>query len=102
MAMVVGARPYQVHVVCGVLLTARKEIRPVPETCNGPNQPALITSTRNSARHINRETRMVQRGAGCVSTAVLRKELLMAMDTMPSALDMAFRRALLLTGHTRT
>ena len=26
----------------------------------------------------------------------------MAIDTMPSALDMAFRTALLLTGHTRT
>src|ERR1700751_3379140 len=40
--------------------------------------------------------------AGCVSTAVLRKDLLIAMDTMPSALDMAFRTALLLTGDTTT
>src|SRR4029077_9008556 len=102
MAMVAGVRPYQVYVVSAASLTARKEIRPVPETCNGPNQPALITSTRKSARQINRETRTVQRGAGCVSTAVLRKDLLMAMDTMPSALDMSFRTALLLPGKTRT
>src|ERR1700751_2628847 len=40
--------------------------------------------------------------AGCVSTAVLRKDLLIAMDTMPSALDMAFRTALLLTGDNTT
>jgi len=45
---------------------------------------------------------MVKRGAGCVSTAGLRKDLLIAMDTMPSALDMAFRTALLLTGDTTT
>src|SRR5580704_18117290 len=102
MAMVAGVRPYQVYVVSAGTLTARKEIRPVPETCNGPNQPALITSTRNSARQINRETRMVKRGAGCVSTAGMRKDLLIAMDTMPSALDMAFRTVLLLTGDTTT
>jgi len=45
---------------------------------------------------------MVKRGAGCVSTAGLRKDLLIAMDTMPSALDMAFCTALLLTGDTTT
>jgi len=45
---------------------------------------------------------MVKRGAGCVSTAGLRKDLLIAMDTMPNALDMAFRTALLLTGDTTT
>ena len=43
---------------------------------------------------------MDQSGTGWVSTAGVRKDLLMAMDTMPSALDMAFRTALLLTGDT--
>ena len=83
-------------------LTARKEIRPVPETCNLRNQPALITSTRNSARQVNRGTRMDQSGTGWVSTASVRKDLLMAMDTIPSALELAFRTALLLTGDTKT
>lgn len=45
---------------------------------------------------------MVKRGDGCVSTAGLRTDLLIAMDTMPSALDTAFRTALLLTGDTTT
>ena len=45
---------------------------------------------------------MDQHGTRWVSTAGMRKDLLMAMDTMPSALDMAFRTALLLTGDTRT
>ena len=45
---------------------------------------------------------MDQHGTGWVSTAGVRKDLSMAMDTMPSALDMAFRTALLLTGDTRT
>ena len=45
---------------------------------------------------------MIKRGAECVSIAGLRKDLLIAMDTMPSALDMAFRTALLLTGDTTT
>jgi hypothetical protein len=45
---------------------------------------------------------MVQRGIGRVSMAGVRKDLFMAMDTMPSALNVAFRTALLLTGDTRT
>ena len=45
---------------------------------------------------------MDQHGTGRGPTAGVRKDLLMAMDTMPSALDMAFRTALLLTGDTRT
>src|ERR1700747_2461767 len=34
--------------------------------------------------------------------APVLKDLLMAMDTMPQAIDMAFRRALLLTGAMKT
>ena len=45
---------------------------------------------------------MDQHGTGRVPSAAVRKDLLMAMDTMPSALDMAFRTALLLTGDART
>ena len=45
---------------------------------------------------------MDQSRNGWVSTAGVRKDLLMAMDTMPRALDMAFRTALLLTGDTTT
>ena len=40
---------------------------------------------------------MVQRG----TVGLMRKDLFIAMDTMPSAVDMAFRTALLLTGDTR-
>jgi len=99
-----GGRRSSIPGLCSIrrYFNGPKEIRLVPETCNGPNQPALITSTRNSARKINRGTRVVKRGAGCVSTAGLRKDLLIAMHTMPSALDMAFRTALLLTGDATT
>ena len=45
---------------------------------------------------------MDQHATGRVPTAGLRKDLSMAMDTMPSTLEMAFRTALLLTGDTRT
>ena len=45
---------------------------------------------------------MDQSGTGWVSTASVRKDLLMAMDTIPSALELAFRTALLLTGDTKT
>ena len=44
---------------------------------------------------------MDQYGTGRVPTAGVRKDLLRLLDTMPSALDMAFRTALLLTGDTR-
>ena len=49
-----GVRPYQVYVVSEVLQLLVQEIRPVPETCNGPSGPALITSIKESSSGIAR------------------------------------------------